>query len=259
MVPRVGISYWDTGGNPRKQAVFERLREWCELDVLDPEREHPELAAGEYDLYHMAKRRHASLLDLQRAATAGSRVLNAPHAARITSDRVARLSRLESAGVPLPAYQYGRADAIDLEPPVVVKPRFEFGEGAHDFSFVTDGPIAFDGPRLVERYLDYDRAYKLYVLGERCRAVEVTDEWMERPPPPAVTEILASVRSRFDLSVFEIDVIRTDGELSVLDVNPAVSLRGLDDGASLYNELLRTHCPVSLKRSTSDRSTSSTS
>jgi hypothetical protein len=248
MVPRIGISYWHSGGNPTKQALFDRLREWCDLDVLDPEREHPALTRGEYDLYHMAKRRAASLLDLRRAATSSIPVLNAPTAARVTSDRVARLAHLETTGIPLPNYQFGRAETIDLQPPVVVKPRWEFGTNPHEFSIVDGDPITFDGIRLVEEHIAYDRAYKLYAIGDTHRAVEVTDSWTECTPPRTVTDCFDRVCDRFDLDVFEVDVAVTDGEPCLLDVNPAVSLRGIEDGIEQYDRLLQERCSQTIER-----------
>jgi hypothetical protein len=235
--PRLGIAYRQAGDNPLKHRVFERLRSWADVELLDPTCEHPDIAARGFDLYHMAKRRHESLSDLERVARTTPTV-NPPEGAWLTSDRVARHVALERAGVPVPPAEFGPVDAVDLEPPVVVKSRLEWAPDSHERVVVESGPLDFEGERFVEAFVEPTRVYKVYALGGTVRAVECTDGDSEVTPSAAIVDLVDSIRAATGLRLFEADVLE-DGGWQVVDVNPVVSLRGIGDAADRYEAFLR--------------------
>ncbi|MFC6863536.1 hypothetical protein ACFQGE_08680 [Halomicroarcula sp. GCM10025817] len=241
MPPVVGLSYWSTGGNPVKQAVLRQLEPWTAVELLDPDTEHPDLVERGYDLYHMAKRRRPSLRDLARAADAGTPTLNPPVGAWLTSDRPLRAAALRAHDVPVPAFAYATAAEVPFDPPVVVKPRWEWVGNAHEFSVVRDGPVAFAGRQFVERYVRYDRVLKVYTLGADRWAVDTSDRYRAATADSRIDALVDRVQSIFGLSVFEVDLAVSGDRLLVLDVNPAVSLRGVDrtDAVAAYVGLVR--------------------
>jgi hypothetical protein len=242
MKPVVGIAYWRDGGNPVKRTVIDRMEQWASVDLLDPETEHADMQTRAYDLYHMAKRRRGSLFNLERASAAGIPTVNPPGSAWLSSDRFMRSKLLEDNEFPVPAYEYGTADQISLGPPVVVKPRWEWSQDAHDFETISARPVEFDGRKLVERYVPHDRVLKAYGIGDRVRFVEGPDRPRETVPPSSVRNLFARVQSVLDLTVFEVDIAITGDDCCVFDVNPVVSLAGVEGGARMYEAELRARC-----------------
>jgi len=239
--PTVAISYYEDRGNPLKFELFDRLRAWADLELLDPEREHPDLADRGLDLYHMARWRRGALADLERACEAGIPTLNSYRGAAQLEDRLERCETLRDHGFHVPDFQYGRAEEITLRPPVVVKPRREIVSGSHTFTLVRSAPIDFEGERFVQRYVVPRRSYKIFRVGERVRTTR-----HERPdgkPSEVETrrrfaELTDAVADLYDLSVFELDIV-VHKNLYVIDVNPVVSLEGVGDAVDIYEECIR--------------------
>ncbi len=233
----VGISYWEAGGNQMKQRVFRALADHVTVTLLDPTTEHTDLDARGFDLYHLAKRRAASLRDLHRAALAGIPTLNPPVGVALTSDRVATLDVLSQGGIPVPAYEYGRASDVSLTPPVIVKTRHETDVAAHDHDVFFEEAPAFAGARLVQQYLPETRHLKVYRLGAAIRVVELGAGrgvvHRELDPTPQLVALTDRIAALTGLSLFEVDVL--DGPLPVVvDVNPVVSLAGVADAERVY-------------------------
>lgn len=243
MVPRIGISCLTDGSNPVKAALFSKIDEWAQIVTLDPETEHPDLLAYDLDLYHMARRRAASLSDLERACRGGITTVNPYVGARLFADRFRSSSVLRDAGLPVPATRYGPADEIDLETPVVLKPRYELGPARHETSVVSEGELQFSGRTLVQAYVPHDRACKLYRIGSETRAVEGAEATRQPTRECDVTSKMAAIADRIaeltSMELFEVDIVVGD-DLYVVDVNAAVSARGIEDGVSIYERLLRT-------------------
>ncbi|WP_158055815.1 ATP-grasp domain-containing protein [Halorussus halophilus] len=239
--PTIAISYYEDRGNPLKHQLFDRLRSWTDLRILHPETEHPDLAEMGFDFYHMAAWRHAALADLRRARKAEVPTLNSYHGAATTEDRLARCRTLRNEGVRVPPFEFGRAEQITLGPPVLVKPRHELGDGGHEFRVVYSGSLEFDGERFVERYVVPRRSYKIFGVGDQTRAtrhIPPDGTPKEVETPRRFRELTAEIADLFDLGLFELDVVVHKG-LYVIDVNPVVSLAGVDDAVDIYESLLR--------------------
>ncbi|MFC6756753.1 hypothetical protein ACFQER_08745 [Halomicroarcula sp. GCM10025894] len=176
--PTVGVAAYRDATSERKQEVYDRVRTWADLWLLDPERDHPDLAEMGLDLYHMARWTPHSLRDLQRAEAGGIPTVNSHHGAATTVDRLAKCRRIETAGIHVPRYDFGTAEEISLDPPVVVKTRDEFAPGSHELSVIVAGDIDFPGERFVQRYIAPKMSFKLFQVGEHSRST--------RHPPEAV-------------------------------------------------------------------------
>lgn len=164
MKPKIAISYPSlrSRANPVKRQLFAEISEWTDVTLFDPFTEHPDLVSHGFDLYHMARQSTASLADLKRACRGGVRTVNPYAGVDLLSDRLRCLHRLEANGVHVPDCAYGTCEDIDLEPPVMIKPRHEIGEASHRILTVLDGPIEFDEKQLVETYVPGQRHIKIH-------------------------------------------------------------------------------------------------
>ena len=246
--PTIGITDYATPRSETKVRLYERVRSWADLRLLDPETEHPDLPEMGLDLYHMARWTPQSLRDLRRACEAGLPTVNSHEGAATTEDRLVRTQRIEDAGITVPPYAFGPADEVTLAPPVVVKTRHELAPGGHAFSVVFAGPLEYEGERFVQRYVAPRRSYKVFGVGEHVRTTrhavgsDVSREWRETaretPTSSVVAELVETVGSLFELALFELDLVVHKGHY-VIDVNPVVSLDGVADGVDIYEALLR--------------------
>lgn len=242
--PRIGIAYPQDSGNPVKHQLFDRLRSWAEIRLLDPKRHHPELPEFGLDLYHMARWSSAAYADFELANKAGIPTINSYHGARITEDRVRSARVCVEHGLPFIEYEYGTVDEITLEPPVLIKPRHEVGNGGHNFRLVYSGEILFEGKRMVERYIVPNRAFKIFNVGKHVRTTELcsqSEQWEEVDTSLRFAELAEDVAALFDLTLFELDIV-VHKTYYIVDINPVVSLEGVDDALKLYETLIRTAC-----------------
>lgn len=240
MTPTIAIATDES--NPIKSALFEAIGKWAEVIVLDPEREHPELPEYDLDLYHMARRRGPSLADLGRASRTGIATVNPYEGVRTLVDRYACARTVAESGLRTPAAQYGQASEIDLDPPVITKPRYELGPLRHQVEVLADGEIDFEGERFVQEYVPHEETIKLYRLGEATRAVtgiEASHQpTRERAVGADALAIADRLQERTGLELFEVDLLAGEGSYYVVDVNAAVSMRGASDGYAAYETLL---------------------
>lgn len=242
MAPTIGISGFETGSNPVKPRLFSKITDWAEVRLFEPEVEHPDILDHDLDLYHMARRRRASLSDFERVHRGGVPTINPYERVKLVIDRINCLRMLEKGGLSVPDYRYGRADEIALDPPVIVKPRYELGPDRHEFSLVADGDIAFEDRQLVQRYVPHERSIKIYYLGDVIKAVDGNEGVRQPTRECTVTRRLDTVADAIaectGLCLFEADLVESN-DLFVVDVNPVVSLRGIMDGCSVYERLLK--------------------
>lgn len=240
--PHVAISYWRDGRNPVKTRLLDRVQRWADLTVLDPETDHPHLDTMGIDLFHAAGWQPAALADLKRAVGAGIPTINSYEGAQLTADRVACNRARLAGGLKTPRFQFGTAEEITLKPPVLIKPRYELGPGSHDFEVAYTRDYEFEGSKFVQEYIVPRRSYKVYGVGSVRRAVRLAgheDVPVETALPRKFGDLADRVSELYGLSLFEMDVV-THKALYVIDVNPVVSLLGVEDGAAIYDRLLRT-------------------
>jgi glutathione synthase/RimK-type ligase-like ATP-grasp enzyme len=250
MTPTIAVA--TDGSNPIKSALFSAVDGWGEVLILDPEREHPDLLDHDLDLYHMARRRGPLLADLRRACEVGIETVNAYEEARTLVDRQACEKMLADAGLRTPATQYGQAEGIDLDPPLIAKPRYELGPLRHQVEVLADGELDFDGEHFVQEYVPHEESIKLYQLGTETRAVTGVEAsrqpTREREATEGLCAIADRIRERTGLELFEVDLVAGEEDYYVVDVNAAVSMRGASDGYAAYETLLYDRVQESIGR-----------
>lgn len=178
--PTIGVADY-RNASERKRRLYDRVRTWADLRLLDPERDHPDLPEMGFDCFHMARWTPHALRDLQRAEDGGIPTVNSYEGAATTVDRLAKCRRIERAGLRVPPYEFGPAEEIALDPPVVVKSRDEFVSGGHDLFVIFAGEIDFAGERFVQRYIAPKMSFKLFQVGEQVRSTR-------HPPSSGVVE-----------------------------------------------------------------------
>jgi hypothetical protein len=242
--PTIGIAYPLEGENQMKRRLFDRVREWAGLEVLDPSRRHPDLPKMGLDLYHMARWSQAAYADFETADEYGVATVNSYEGARITEDRVASARECVEAGLPFVDFEYGTAEEVTLGPPALIKSRHELDADGHEFRLVFTGEIAFEGERMVERYVVPSRSFKVFKVGSHVRATERISEesgWEAVGVSDHFVELADEVAALFDLKLFELDIL-VHKTYYIIDINPVVSLEGVDDAVDIYEELLREAC-----------------
>ena len=239
--PTIGISYWSDRGNDVKLELLNRLRAWATVVLLNPRVEHPDLDELGLDFYHMAHWHPAALADRKRAREAGIPALNSYEGAHITADRLDCYRTLRRGDVLVPDFQYGQAKTITLRPPVIVKPRSEFHSDSHEFTIHFAGSYDFSDEQMVEKCVVPHRSYKLFGIGDEVRVVRLPrndGSPVEQPVTTSLTRYVGHVQKLFDLSLFESD-IPIHKNICIIDINPAVNLYGVADGAALYEDVIR--------------------
>jgi hypothetical protein len=242
--PKIGIAYPPNGGNQMKRRLFDRIREWAELELLDPAREHPNLSEMGLDLYHMARWSQAAYADFETAQENGIATVNSYEGAKVTEDRVASARECVEAGLPFVDFEYGTAEEVTLGPPALIKSRHELDTDGHEFRLVFTGEIAFEGERMVERYVVPSRSFKVFNVGMHVRATERVSEesgWEAVDVSAHFAELAKEVATLFDLQLFELDIL-VHKTYYIIDINPVVSLDGVEDAVDIYEELLREAC-----------------
>ncbi|WP_227377529.1 hypothetical protein [Haladaptatus halobius] len=243
--PTIGISVFVDPCPPLTKNLFDRLihrlRSWATVHILRPDTTHPNLSSMELDLYHMAHWHHAAIQDLKRASQNGAATINSYQGVSVTTDRLAKLRRLQEAGITVPEFQFGTDDEITLNPPVLVKPRNELDFHGHEFDSLFTDDYIFDGEKVVQRYIVPRQSYKVFRIGEAIRTAK--HHWkdgtsLERPTSRNFRQLTRRVADVFDLSLFELDIV-VHKAAYVIDVNPVVSLEGISDAVQLYETCLR--------------------
>ena len=239
--PTIGISYWPDRGNDVKLELLDRLRSWATVVLLNPRVEHPDMDELNLDFYHMAHWHPAALADLKRARETEIPTLNSYEGAHITADRLDCYRTLRRGDVLVPKFQYGQAKTITLRPPAIVKPRSEFHSDGHEFMTHLAGLYDFPDEQLVEKYIIPHRSYKLFSIGNEVRVVKlprIDGSPVEQPVTTSLTRYVGHVQKLFDLALFELDIL-IHKNIYVIDLNPAVNLDRVVDGAALYEDAIR--------------------
>lgn len=230
-----------------KHELFDRIRFWADLVLLDPSRRHPDLPEMGLDLYHMARWSSAAYADFKLADKAGIPTVNSYAGAKTVEDRVASSRACSEHGISVAKFGYGTADEIMLDPPVIIKSRHELDDDGHEFRLVYSGELTFEGKQVVQQYIVPSQSFKIFRIGEHTRATEEippNGRPEERNVSRRFVELADEVAELFDLALFELDVL-VHKTYYVIDVNPVVSLDAVSDALDIYEGLLQSAVGVS--------------
>lgn len=277
--PQVVISYDLEDGecalNDSRTEFFISQVDWANITFVNPDEIVSEEVLDNVDLYHQAKRRRETLESLERAERVGTETINSAKGARLVNDRVESLELFEELGLTTPEWDYGKADEVDVANPGVAKTRTETENGKHDIEFVED-EIAYEGERLVQEYIDHNRALKVYNVANQTLSVELHDNVNDGFVDPRdaaaeevsseevkvpyenydnISDVAQALRDETGLEMFELDFIKSEpdsfeesnDEMYALDINAVPYLADTEEGMDMYEEILKDKAYGSLK------------
>jgi hypothetical protein len=173
----------------------------------------------------------------------------------------------EELGFTTPEWGYGEANEVNVDNPGVAKTRTETENGKHDIEFVED-ELSYEGERLVQEYVDHNRALKVYNVADQTLSVELHDGVNEGFVDPRyasaeeispedvevpyenhdnVAEVAQALRDETGLEMFELDFIKSDSErfeesndeMYALDINAVPYLADTEEGMEMYEQILK--------------------
>ena len=252
-VPNIVISYPigddDCELQESRREFFTDMSEWADITLVNPEREIPDKLENEpVDLYHMGKRRTEGLNNLQYAQEYGVETINPASGARRVNNRVDTLEMLDNLGIPIPDWDVGKSENIQVELPAVVKTRRETEEGKHEIKRLETDEDSYEGRKLVQELIPHDKTLKLYNVRDQVRTVRLEDDRHEDfvdprhstaeeiETPAYIQNYADKIRDETGLDLFEVDIL-PGGE--AIDVNSVPFLADTEDGMDLYESAIR--------------------
>jgi ribosomal protein S6--L-glutamate ligase len=253
MTPSIGILVdWL---NPCVTAAVETMRErGVHVDLIQPERQpwalDPRPLA--HDLYVLKSGTDMALTLAGLLHAAGARTLNPFPTVVSMRNKANVMAALVQGGVPVPetwvTSELGGLVAALAAGPLILKPyRGSRGEGIR---IVRDAAeleaITPDGPLVVQRFHPHGRDRKLYCIGGRVFGVKriwplrTYDDKLGEPfePTPAQRDIVLRCGEIFDIDLFGLDLIESEGQPYVVDVNKFGSFMGVADAPRLLADHL---------------------
>ena len=241
--------------------VIELLAEWgVDVDVICPEEELLDLrdVRVDHDLYVL---KSGSEMALSLAATLdalGATTLNPYRVTVQCRDRVVANRILQAAGVPVPetyvAVDVSRLAELVEEGPLVVKPYRRTSGGGVQVVWDADElqDLGTSGhPVVAQRYHGpRGRDRKIYCLGDQLFGVKRV--WPARTPDeklgepftvtPELREIALRCRHALGIELFGLDLIVSEGQPYVVDVDPFPGFKGVPDAALRLADYIYAAC-----------------
>jgi Glutathione synthase/Ribosomal protein S6 modification enzyme (glutaminyl transferase) len=242
--------------------VVSHLLEWgVAVDLIYPEEQLTKLAGVrvEHDLYVLKSGTDLALSLAGALHAVGANILNPYPVAAIMRDKIIVTQILQSAGIPMPD-TYVTAHPEQLAPlldggPLVLKPyRGSQGRGVRvvwDADELDDIPTNQGGPVFAQRYQKpqgLDR--KIYCIGEQVFGVErvwpaqTYEEKIGKPftITPELYDIALCCGWAFGLELYGLDVIISDDQPYVVDVNGFPGFKGVPDAALRLADYIYAAC-----------------
>ena len=190
------------------------------------------------------------LAELLPQEQSGLRFCNPVASTLAVNDRVVLRQRLQSAGLPIPAWQttadWQEVIARSRENSLVVKALDGFiGRGA-GVLFLEKGQCQapadapFPGPYLVEEQIAFDGwDRKLYIAGRNCRGL--LKKWPRESGQsnqpfvlePMLTDLALATGQALGLEIYGVDIILAQSGPLIVDVNVFPSFKGIAEAATL--------------------------
>ncbi len=236
--------------SPVMPEVTDLLREWgVEVSLIHPEEDliHLRQVRVEHDLYVLKSGTElalsfAGLLDAMDAA-----IINPYRVTARCRDKIVATRMLQAAGVPVPetflsVHPAQLAPLLDTGPLVVKPHRGSKGRGVHvvwDADELHDVATG-DGPVFAQRYHEpKGRDRKLYCIGgqlfgvKRVWPVRTYQQKLGEPftVTPELRDIAVRCAAGFGMELFGLDIIESDGQPYVVDINPFPGFKGVPDAA----------------------------
>ena len=241
--------------NPCLSATVERIRdEGVIVDLIRPENDAWALdgAPLAHDLYVLKSGRGMALSVGGVLHAAGARTINPFSTVALMRDKSNVMAALVRGGIPVPetwvASSLGKLGPALAEGPLILKPyRGSRGEGIRIIHEAAElEAVTPDGPLVVQRYHPHGRDRKLYCIGSRVFGVKRTwplrsyDDKLGEPFEPTSVQRQIALRCGeiFGIELYGLDLIESEGQPYVVDVNNFGSFMGVPDGPRLLADHL---------------------
>jgi glutathione synthase/RimK-type ligase-like ATP-grasp enzyme len=249
MEPSIAISSMEEerepGGHPTLPEAFSEVEEWADVTHLDAKEEHDDLDWSRFDMYRMEKRTPEAVEDLRRADLNGVETVNPRDATETVINRRRRYNEL-SGYLPVPEAEFGPVSQTEIGTPAILKKETQWEDGGleQEVAF-NESALERESERMVQEYIDFDTEYKGYQFGDEFRLTELPEtgngartQVFDGQDYRAVQRIAERVSEGTGLNIFGVDVIVSDGQYWLVDVNDEGSYRGVSDAEELYSDTL---------------------
>jgi ribosomal protein S6--L-glutamate ligase len=242
--------------NPVIEETLHQLRQrGARVEVIYPEQEFTRLTElqVEYDLYLLKSGTDRALSLGGALHMLGAATLNPYPIVAMMRNKIIVTCALEAAGVPVPE-SFIATTASDLEAllaagPLIYKPyRGSRGQGISIIRSVADlASLPSDQPLFVQRYHPSDgRDHKIFRIGDQLfgqRRIWPLRSYTDKVGEPFVlTSDLQEIALRcgdvFGIDLYGIDIVVSQGQPYVVDMNKFGSFVGVPDSAHLLAEYL---------------------
>jgi glutathione synthase/RimK-type ligase-like ATP-grasp enzyme len=236
--------------SPIMPEVVQLLEKWgCEIQIIYPEERVTPLShvRAEHDLYSLKSGTEMALSLAGALDAVGARIINPYPVAAAMRDKIVSMRVLEAAGVPVPE-TYITSDSRRLASlldagPLVLKPyRGSQGRGVHVIwdADELDDVSNDEGPVFAQRYYKPEgEDHKIYVIGDQMFGVKrvfpakTYAEKIGQPftVTPEFREIALRCGRAFGVELFGFDVIISNGQPYVVDIQGFPGFKGVPDAA----------------------------
>jgi ribosomal protein S6--L-glutamate ligase len=236
--------------SPIMPEVVQLLEKWgCEIQIIYPEERVTPLShvRAEHDLYILKSGTEMALSLAGALDAVGARIINPYPVAATMRDKIVSMRVLEAAGVPVPE-TYITSDSRRLASlldagPLVLKPyRGSQGRGVHVIwdADELDDVSNDEGPVFAQRYCKPEgEDHKIYVIGDQMFGVKrvfpakTYAEKIGQPftVTPEFREIALRCGRAFGVELFGFDVIISNGQPYVVDIQGFPGFKGVPDAA----------------------------
>lgn len=239
-------------GSVMQQAAQILTEKGTDVVTLNPDERSIDLAKVyvESDLYILKSSSQSAISLAGLLHTAGANILNPYPVVALMKDKILATKVLQAADVPLPAtFIAARAEQLDellADGPLVVKPYWGGSQGRGVRIVENANELADLSPEqgliFAQRYHKPDgRDYKIYCIGGKVFGVRRV--WPARTyadklgEPFTITPEMSEVTRRcgqaFGVDLFGLDLILSDGQPYVVDINTFPGFKGVPDAAQL--------------------------
>lgn len=237
-------------GSVMREAARILSEKGTTVDMLNPEERPIDLAniKVEYDLYILKSSSQSALTLAGLLHMAGANLLNPYPAVAMMKDKVLATNVLQAADVPLPetfiAARPRQLGELLADGPLVVKPYWGGSQGRGvrivEKADELDDIAADQGLVFAQRYHKPDgRDHKIYCIGGQVFGVmrvwpaRTYEEKLGEPfdVPTEMSEIALRCGRAFGVDLFGLDIIVSDGQRYVVDINTFPGFKGVPEAA----------------------------
>ncbi len=241
-----------------REAALMLSEKGATVDMLNPEERAVDLAniKVDYDLYILKSSSQSAISFAGLLHLAGASLLNPYPVVAMMKDKVLATRILQTADVPLPetfmATRPGQLGELLAGGPLVVKPYWGGSQGRGvrivEKAEELDEIEADQGLVFAQRYHKPDgRDHKIYCIGGQMFGVmrvwpaRTYEDKLGEPftVSPEMSEIALRCGRAFGIDLYGLDIVVSDGQPYVVDINTFPGFKGVPDAARLLADYIQ--------------------